>query len=392
VSGALSVLLAASLAGYGVWETRRHQRYLERIPLRIHVNGTRGKSSVTRLIAAGLRAGGMRVMAKTTGTIARMILPDGSEVDVYRFGHPNIVEQTRIVRRAASEGVQALVVECMAVSPELQPLSELRLIRSHVGVITNARADHLDVMGPTVQDVAMTLAQTTPLDGHLFTAERAQAPILEQVARGRRSALHVVDVSSATDADLAGFTYVEHADNVALALAVCSHLDVERSVALRGMQTATPDPGVLRRYTVRCGDKQVTFVNAFAANDPDSTLLIWNRLGLASSSPGERRIALLACRADRLHRSDQLVRLAADSLDADGLVLAGESTAAMALRAVSYGLAPERVIDLGGLDAERVYERLLALSGERATIVGMGNMVGLGTEICLHFTNRALHG
>ena len=44
-----------------------------KIPIRIHVNGTRGKSSVTRLIAAGLRAGGKRTFAKTTGTAPRVI-------------------------------------------------------------------------------------------------------------------------------------------------------------------------------------------------------------------------------------------------------------------------------------------------------------------------------
>ena len=37
------------------WERRRHQRRLAGLRLRVHVNGTRGKSGVTRLIAAGLR-------------------------------------------------------------------------------------------------------------------------------------------------------------------------------------------------------------------------------------------------------------------------------------------------------------------------------------------------
>ena len=60
--------LAISLCFAGVLEFQLHKRSLNLIPLRIHVNGTRGKSSVTRLIAAGLREGGMRTFAKTTGT------------------------------------------------------------------------------------------------------------------------------------------------------------------------------------------------------------------------------------------------------------------------------------------------------------------------------------
>src|SRR5262249_14156585 len=285
------------------------------------------------------------------------------------------------------EGVRALVIECMAVSPELQPLSELRLIRSGLGVITNVRADHLDIMGPTVEDVARALAQTTPLDGHLFTAERLLAHVFERVAHERRSRLHVVDGAEANEQDLEGFSYIEHHENVALALAVCAHLGVDRGTAVRGMQAAEPDPGVLRRYTIRSDVKCVTFVNAFAANHPHSTLLIWGPLGLQSPASADRRIALLGCRADRLRRSDQLVQLVAAKLRADHLILAGESTGAVALRAVGYGLSDTQVTDLGGLDAERVYERVLELSGDRATVVGMGNIVGLGAEICLRFSD-----
>ena len=114
----VALALATGLAAYGIAEQRRHERNVARVPVRVHVNGTRGKSSVTRLIAAGLRAGGVRTFAKTTGTMARMIYPDGSEADVYRVGSPNIIEQTRIMARAVEQRAHALVIECMAVYPE----------------------------------------------------------------------------------------------------------------------------------------------------------------------------------------------------------------------------------------------------------------------------------
>lgn len=381
--------LALGLTAYGVLEQRRHDRHVVRIPIRIHVNGTRGKSSVTRLIAGGLRAGGIRTFAKTTGTQPRMIRPDGSEVDVYRVGRPNIIEQTRIIRRAVEAGAEALVVECMAVSPELQPLTELRLVRSTIGVITNARADHLDVMGPAVEDVARALAQTVPVRGHAFTAERDRASILHAAARERSSTLTVVDAGSVSDADLAGFSYLEHAENAAVALAVCAHLGIDRATALRGMQAAGPDPGVLHRYTVRVGVKEVEFVNAFAANDPDSTRLVWTRLGLDRAAPGVRRIVLANCRGDRLQRSGQIAELVARGLPADHVVLSGQGTALVAFQAVQYGLERGRLTDLGGLDAERVYEHVLDLVEHRGVVVGIGNIVGLGEEIVLHFKNRA---
>jgi len=378
---------------YGVWENRHHLETLRKLPIRVHVNGTRGKSSVTRLIAAGLRGGGRRTFAKTTGTMARMILPDGVEVDVYRVGKPNIIEQTRIVRRAVECDAEIMVVECMAVMPELQPIAELRLIQSHIGVITNARADHLDVMGPGVDDVALALAQTAPCKGHLFTAERERAHLIARVANARGSEVHVTDDSTVTAAELAGFSYFEHAENLALALAVCAHLGVDRASALRGMYAATPDPGVLRRYTVESGNKRITFVNAFAANDPDSTLLIWQRLGLEQRQPGVKRIVLANLRDDRLQRSGQIAELVAERLDADHVVLTGLGTELVAFQATQRGLSRDRISDLGNRPAEEIYERVLGLVEDRAIVVGIGNIVGLGEEIVLHFSNRAVsHG
>src|SRR5512136_393443 len=86
----------------GIVESALHRRHLSSIPIRIHVNGTRGKSSVTRLIAGGLRAGGIRTCAKSTGTLARMIFPDGSEYPIFRPSSPNIIEQVRIVDTAST--------------------------------------------------------------------------------------------------------------------------------------------------------------------------------------------------------------------------------------------------------------------------------------------------
>ena len=64
-------LTTCGLVGLGGLEVAPHRRHLKAIPVRIHVNGTRGKSSVTRLIAAGLRQAGMIACAKTTGTLPR---------------------------------------------------------------------------------------------------------------------------------------------------------------------------------------------------------------------------------------------------------------------------------------------------------------------------------
>jgi poly-gamma-glutamate synthase PgsB/CapB len=108
--GAATVLLAtaALLLGGALWEDFTHRRRLRKIPIRVHVNGTRGKSSVARLIAAGLRAGGRRTCCKTTGTLPRMILPDGTEYPVFRPARANVIEQIRIVEAAVELEAEAI--------------------------------------------------------------------------------------------------------------------------------------------------------------------------------------------------------------------------------------------------------------------------------------------
>jgi len=54
----LLIIITTALVVYGIVEYQIHQKNLKAIPTRIHINGTRGKSSVTRLVGAGLRAGG----------------------------------------------------------------------------------------------------------------------------------------------------------------------------------------------------------------------------------------------------------------------------------------------------------------------------------------------
>ena len=156
----------------GVFEAVRHWALVRKIPVRVHVNGTRGKTSVTRLIAAGLRSGGKRICAKTTGSAAAITDPEGREFPIYRISGANIIEQMRTLKRMAALKPEIVVMECMALQPQYQSLSELRMVRSTVGVITNARADHLDVMGPGENDVGLALAGSTPVKGDLFTAER----------------------------------------------------------------------------------------------------------------------------------------------------------------------------------------------------------------------------
>lgn len=64
---------------------RRYRRSLLHV---IQVNGIRGKSSTVRLVDAGLRAGGFRVVSKSTGTLPMILHTDGWEEEIRRGPRP----------------------------------------------------------------------------------------------------------------------------------------------------------------------------------------------------------------------------------------------------------------------------------------------------------------
>ena len=382
--------MTGALVGLGVLETALHARRRDAIPVRVHVNGTRGKSSVCRLIGAGLRAGGRTTCTKTTGTLARFILPDGRERPVFRPARANVIEQVRIVAAAAAAEAEALVLECMALQPTLQWLSEDRLVRATHAIITNARPDHLDVMGPGEADVARALAGMIPVDGVLYTAERDHLDFFAAACADRGARLVTVtaeDVAHITDADLDGFAYTEHAENLALALRVCEDLDVPRAVALAGMWAATPDPGAMTEHALSFFGRRLVFVNGFAANDPESTEYIWRKELARHDLP--RHIAVFNCRADRPDRSRQLGQACAAWPHVDEAVLIGSGTYMFARAAVDAGFPPERIHYCEGRSVEEVFETVLELVGAAALVMGMGNIGGPGLEVVRYFRNRA---
>lgn len=381
----LSVLAATALllVLLGAFEALSHRRKLVTIPIRVHVNGTRGKSSVTRLVAAGLRAGGRRVLAKTTGTLPRIIHPDGYEEAIYRVGRPNVIEQLEVVRRAWRLRAEALVVECMALEPLLQWVGAVHLIRPTHGIITNVRADHLEVMGPTTEQVARALAGSIPYRARLYTTPGPYLSVFERACRERHSECVVVDPTDEeriSEEELGRLPYIEHADNVALALRVCRDLAVPREVALEGMRAARPDPGALTVSETRLDGRPLTFVNGFAANDPESTHTVWE-LALARCGAGKRPIALVNCRSDRPERSRQLGRAISGWSPAESYVIVGSGTHFFTSAAVKSGLDRTHIHVAEQEDARTILGRIAQLGADPILLVGLGNIGGVGLEL-----------
>lgn len=361
-------------------EKIQHQKNLKTIPTRIWVNGTRGKSSVTRLIAAGFRADNKTIVAKTTGTSPRLIIDKNTEARVIRLGNPNIREQITMVKEAANHNPDAVVFECMALRPDLQLIESLNIIQPTAVVITNVRPDHLDIMGPTVQDIARAFIKTVPQNCHVFINENTLSDDSLAELHNKNAHIYTSRAVDISDVVMSKFSYIEHKENVCLALRVCTHFGIDEKTALKGMHDMSPDPGALRRYVIKLDAKKITLVNAMAANDPESTYLIWQSI---DKKFPEINI-LINCRDDRIDRSFQFAKLIKDRLQADHYILTGSGTDILA-RKIYKCVDRSNILDLGHKNPVQVFRDIARFVGNKSLIFAIGNTVGYGEEMMTYF-------
>ena len=159
------IVLLLSLASFLIYllvERFRVDSWRRKIPQMIAVTGTRGKSSVTRMLASVLRADGRKVLAKTTGSSPRFLWPDGSETEIRRRGPASVLEQKALLNHAARRNVDCVVAEVMSINPENHVVESHQLLKPDIVVVTNTWPDHVGAQGETDVEVAETLALDIP--------------------------------------------------------------------------------------------------------------------------------------------------------------------------------------------------------------------------------------
>jgi len=223
------------------------------------------------MIWAALCEAGVPAVAKTTGTAPRLLLPDGSECPVVRRAPASIREQLWLLRRARRAGARAVVAECMAVDPSLQWTSEHDMIGATVGVITNVRTDHLESMGRTREEIAHSLANSIPRGGVLVLGDADFADVFRRRASALGSRVVLATPAPIEAAETtAGHHAVVSGQNEATALAACRELGIDEPAALRGIRRSPRDPGFATRGELAVRGRGVGWLDATAANDPES--------------------------------------------------------------------------------------------------------------------------
>ena len=250
------------------------------------------------------------------------------------------------------------------------------MIKSTTSVITNVRPDHLDEMGTTMSDIAYSLSNTIPFNGTLITAETDYCRELEKISEERNTTINIIDSSKISDEYLNKFPYLEHADNIAVALEVCKDLGIDSQVALDGMLQTPPDPGALIIWDLLFGNKKNQFVSAFAANDPKSTLQIWellkNRINNYTSC------IFLNTRWDRMYRTNQLINLVLKEIKPDLFIIKGDNIPTDLVSKIKNEKIKLKIFE-GKKSPEVIINYFKTL--DKHFIMGIGNIVGWGEEL-----------
>ncbi len=364
------------LVALGLAERVARDCALGRLPIRIHVNGTRAKSTVTRLIWSALVEAGIPAVAKTTGTAARVLLPDRREVVVRRRGTANIREQLALARRARRLGVRAMVAECMAIDPVLQHVTERQMIRATIGVITNVRLDHAETMGGDLATIAKSLANTIPERGVLVVSDSPFVPRFRTQASRLGTRLVVVD-SPGDEVGGRGADARWLAEDISLALAVTKQIGIDDEVARAGFARAPHDPGEVRAGVASLRHGDLRWLDATAANDPESLgILLEGFEPWQHRSPGggvSPRILIYHHREDRAPRLECFARHCTAFAASDRLIVSGGRPPLTLWKTLTDGRAAGTT---AFVTTDRLAEWLAAHAGGAAVVV-CGNTRGL---------------
>ncbi len=379
----LVLFFFALCLGYLWVEAVRLERWQEGIPLRVMVTGTRGKTSVARLLASVLREDGRKVLAKTTGSEAVLVLPDGRERSVRRRGRPSILEQIGVVALGARMEADAVVVESMAVHAENLRVEGRRLLRPHLVLVTNLRVDHVEAQGESRETVGKIIGEGVPEGSRVLIPAGEWEEGLEFAAREVGGSLLRVE---GRGGERSGGDQL-FGSNVDLVRAASELLGVGDEAVERGIEAARGDVGLLRAWShPRTGGKESwRVVNAFAANDPESTFLALDQVTAGGGRISQKPVGLLNLRADRGDRTLLWVEALRDGGGArfSHLYLSGFHARAMLRRLKGLDGPPVEV--LPRMKPPEVMAMLTRRS-EPGVLFGFGNMGGLGEELVRYWS------
>ncbi|MFA5815538.1 MAG: poly-gamma-glutamate synthase PgsB [Bacteroidales bacterium] len=357
-----------------------YNRRIKRIPLRITVSGTRGKTSIVRTLASVFRANGIRVLAKTTGSEAMYILPDGSLEKISRKGLTTILEQKRLIAKAVKLDVECIITEIMSIHPDNHRVETHKLIKPGLTILSNFRADHTDVVGESLQEISELFVNDIFPGSKIIIPEEELNEYIRKGIQQNKAGLILAKTGISDELKLPEKVHQQQIQtNLDTIVAAARYQGIPDESIIRGILDTSLDIGQLGIFRFETDYRKVWFVNIFAANDPVSTLQIIRKTSeiLAPEIPGTPEIiGLLALRSDRGERSRQWLNyLGSEGKDLfSRLYVSGIHSAIFARKL-------NNCEKLRNNNPEMITRHIIESTNGDAIVFGIANIHGLGTNL-----------
>jgi poly-gamma-glutamate synthase PgsB/CapB len=309
---------------------------------------------------------------------------------------------------ASKLGADTLVSELMSIGEECLAAESGRIIRPGILALTNVKLDHLDEMGHSKEDIARTLSSAFPQGGMVFVPREEVYPVFEERASrlgirmipvegppGREDDIPVRDANPEVQEEgSSGPAFPrEFEPNHRLAYEILTSLGLSRNEALRGMSRARPDFGSLRIWSTRLVNpaRLTYFVNAFAANDPESTSVVMEEIKVILSLDSRSLFGILCLREDRGDRTMQWIRAAEEGFFAGFervAVLGAPARAALVQLRRKLGPGGGKFFRPSDPAPETAVTRLASAAQRESVVIGLGNIVGAGERIIRYWEKK----
>jgi len=269
---------------------------IRRIPVRILINGTRGKTTTVRILHQILNQSGRMTFSKTTGDLPELHYPDGSRKRLFRFGPANIKENIFQLLNLIRYKPEIFIMESMALHPEMQHTLSHKIFRpSHIG-ITNIKRDHMEIMGADETEILHCIAYSFTPGSRKYLPQEMKTEVAEEIIRDP-SVVFYTGKPFSKDFPLIPREVIEK--NWGLIQKLATDLGFDSPILVDIFEKEWEEMN--RQLKIALPSYNVEFFNLFSANDLETTIQFTEHLHAFTFEHSE--ILLINTRADRPLRS-----------------------------------------------------------------------------------------
>lgn len=318
------------------------------------------------------------------------ILPNGSTEPIIRKGLTTILEQKRLIFKAARLDADCLITEIMSIHPDNHKVETHKLIRPGITILSNFRADHTDVAGDSIAELSALFINDIYRGSKVIVPEKEINEFIIKGIEHHRARLVPAATGICNELNLDDTVCQKHISaNLDTVVATARYLRIPDETIVQGILKTELDIGQLEIFPFQNGVRKIWFVNAFAANDPISTQKMIGktlRILAPEMTAATEIIGLLALRTDRGERSRQWL----DYLLSDGKNLFNR----IFVSGIHAPVFTRKLVNSERLNAknpEIITSNIIGSTSGDLVVFGIMNIHGLGKELIEYWKTKLLN-